>query len=334
MLMRIRGGGRGGDDNLQPDFDRRFPRHDASAVHSIRCERAAGGIERARKGSYLDNANLLFFLSQYFTYSRSEKSAGEMRGSASASRRRVDPRLATFLKCVFSSNLALPRSLSCRSSHRRIVTALLAISAVLMLLALHNRQISPAKSSSVNRVPDALQQAGVAIDTARTLAEDSRSDLEGGNVFEAEIEGEDGAHSTDEEPKADPTDDDDTFDLTATHSTAVRPNYILPFLPFSCPATPSTRAVSSTLSDRRTTRWEEPIPGQDALLLAPLVARSVQFRGTGSEVKRVLRRAVKSSLYGSERKSGRTGMEQGAEEDEKTFRILVLGGSGEFSFVL
>jgi hypothetical protein len=52
------------------------------------------------------------------------------------------------------------------------------------------------------------------------------------------------------------------------------------------------------------------------------------YSGTGSDVRRVLKRAMKSSLYGMKRE--REGKEADVEkfEGEEPFRILILGGSG------
>lgn len=59
-----------------------------------------------------------------------------------------------------------------------------------------------------------------------------------------------------------------------------------------------------------------------------MMERSILFAGTGVEVRRVLKRSIKSSLYGIQRKAERTTGVIGKEIDENPFRILVLGGSG------
>lgn len=77
-----------------------------------------------------------------------------------------------------------------------------------------------------------------------------------------------------------------------------------PFLPYSCEA---PAALSS---------------------LEQLVAPTMLFAGTGQEVRRVLRRAARSSLYGQRRQQDGTTDARGHEEDELPFQILMLGGSG------
>lgn len=164
--------------------------------------------------------------------------------------------------------------------------------------------------------------------------EKDESDSREETAFQLEINEGDEAAGTSEQSA------DARRDPSDHHTTMTAPNRqkqhksIPPFLPFSCPVPPSAPAIYPPIPARRKSRWEEPVPGSDAILLAPLVARSVHFRGTGSEVKRVLRRAVKSSLYGVQRKrEGDIGSEGGALEDERGFRILVLGGSGSFDLL-
>lgn len=92
------------------------------------------------------------------------------------------------------------------------------------------------------------------------------------------------------------------------------------FLPYSCA---STRPLP--------TYAKYALNGTSPTFDPAILDRSVLFPGTGSEVQRILARAVKSSLYGAKRLRERAVAESArvAMEDEEPFRILVLGGSGE-----
>ncbi|GAA5820117.1 hypothetical protein JCM11251_005487 [Rhodosporidiobolus azoricus] len=108
-------------------------------------------------------------------------------------------------------------------------------------------------------------------------------------------------------------------------STAARP-----FLPFSCDACSPFSTSTPSLSTPTCAKYRS-APGDSRLSLSPLhpdiLDHSLLFPGTGSEVRRVLKRAMKSSLIGAKR--AREVAEQDAQkwEDEEPFRVLVLGGS-------
>ena len=59
---------------------------------------------------------------------------------------------------------------------------------------------------------------------------------------------------------------------------------------------------------------------------------AVIFAGTGLDVRRVLKRAMRSHLYGRKRAAGALADLETSEtmyDGEEPFRILVIGGSGE-----
>ncbi|GAA5983649.1 hypothetical protein JCM11641_000920 [Rhodosporidiobolus odoratus] len=101
------------------------------------------------------------------------------------------------------------------------------------------------------------------------------------------------------------------------------------FLPFSCESCTST---SPEPSDGRTcAKYLSPDPSPFSISASPLhpaiLDHSVLFPGTGQDVRRILKRAMKSSLYGMKRsREGKEGDSQ-KWEDEEPFRVLVLGGS-------
>lgn len=101
-----------------------------------------------------------------------------------------------------------------------------------------------------------------------------------------------------------------------------------PFLPFTCEA-------CSTLSPSHPApptcaKYSRPACSPASPFNPMILDRAALFPGSGSEVRRVLKRAMKSSLYGAKR--ARVGAQASEDkfEDEDPFRILVLGGSGAF----
>ncbi|KAM0753326.1 hypothetical protein T439DRAFT_323958 [Meredithblackwellia eburnea MCA 4105] len=145
----------------------------------------------------------------------------------------------------------------------------------------------------------------------------------------------------DQDPIEQDTDDDDhliriphshSSQFTTSHKSPTP--FIQPFLPFSCDA---PCAATTSLSSNRQARQPPPPPptcskysptGPNNTYDPLLLERSVMFRGTGTEVRRVLHRAVKSHLYGLRRRAeGAHNTQTDAFEDELSFRVLVLGGS-------
>lgn len=90
-----------------------------------------------------------------------------------------------------------------------------------------------------------------------------------------------------------------------------------PFLPLTCDAATMTTSASVKYL------------AKSSSLETDVVDRATLFKGTGKSVRRVLTRAIKSSLYRSKRLD-RDDDDAGAKfRDEEPFRTLVLGGSGE-----
>ncbi|GAA5854285.1 hypothetical protein JCM9279_005109 [Rhodotorula babjevae] len=141
---------------------------------------------------------------------------------------------------------------------------------------------------------------------------------------------EDGEGEVEEE-----SDDADGGELPAPRpGTSLAP----PFLPFTCddcssasarhpsaPVCAKYRGASST-SSSSTTSSAHASPLHSGLH-PDILDHSVLFAGTGAEVRRVLKRAMRSSLWAAKR--AREGTEDDVQraEGEEPFRILVLGGS-------
>lgn len=142
------------------------------------------------------------------------------------------------------------------------------------------------------------------------------------------IEQEDDAEE--EELADEGTADEDlaTEQPTRLHPSLRQPNTLArPFLPFTCEpcATLSpSHPAPPTCAKYARPPTESPSPFNPAIL-----DRATLFPGSGVEMQRVLKRAIKSSQFGAKRV--REGDEDGETkyEDEDPFRILVLGGSGE-----
>ena len=113
----------------------------------------------------------------------------------------------------------------------------------------------------------------------------------------------------------------------------------LPFLLYSC----DTCSTASSLYPvaRTCAKYQSPptatttkpypkSPSPSSPVLNPdVLDKSIMFAGTGADVRRVLKRAMKSSLYGMKReREGKEG-DLTKFEDEEPFRILILGGSGK-----
>lgn len=101
-----------------------------------------------------------------------------------------------------------------------------------------------------------------------------------------------------------------------------------PYLPFTCDAC-STLSPSHPVPPT-CAKYKHSQGGRTASPFDPAILdRSLLFPGSGEEVRRVLRRAAKSSLYGGRRAREGVDTPLSKYEDEDPFRILVLGGSGE-----
>ncbi|GAA6061370.1 hypothetical protein JCM10212_005824 [Sporobolomyces blumeae] len=109
-----------------------------------------------------------------------------------------------------------------------------------------------------------------------------------------------------------------------------------PFLPFSCAPCTSTAPIDSLAPPtcakygsraRPSTTTPTSSTFEPSPLRPGVLDQSVLFSGTGADVRRVLKRAMKSSLYGTKREAEGKEEDSTKFEDEEPFRILVLGGS-------
>ncbi|GAA6001355.1 hypothetical protein JCM10207_006622 [Rhodosporidiobolus poonsookiae] len=160
--------------------------------------------------------------------------------------------------------------------------------------------------------------------------------------LEADEERDDAAEADEEDEPSGPgteDDDDDALDVEEpvsaqddtrhAHSRAGEPPSVAvrPFLPFTCPAYASTTSADSSIRGKYLSHSPSGTSKSSSPLHPAILDHSLLFPGTGAEVRRVLKRAMKSSLYGSKR--AREGTEEDVQkmEDEEPFRVLVLGGS-------
>lgn len=107
-----------------------------------------------------------------------------------------------------------------------------------------------------------------------------------------------------------------------------------PFLPFTCDAChllPSSHPAPPTCAKYHARLDQSAAQNPSSPFDSHMLERSILYPGSGHEIRRVLKRAIKSSLYGAQR--AREAAESGEfkYEDEEPFRIMVLGGSGECS---
>jgi hypothetical protein len=167
--------------------------------------------------------------------------------------------------------------------------------------------------------------------------EDDGEELRLEEVEEVE-ESEDGAETVVDDDAMD--DEGEEEEHSPVPSPEVSPSdkaAVPPFLPFSCqacssanPASSSSLSTSTICSKYRPA--SDPTSRSASSLHPSVLDHSVLFPGTGEEIRRVLKRAMKSSLYGARRnREWREGDEKKLE-DEEPFRILILGGSGALFF--
>lgn len=110
--------------------------------------------------------------------------------------------------------------------------------------------------------------------------------------------------------------------IPPSHAPATRP-----FLPFTCAASCAEPGLRSAHEQSTCAKYNAP-NAPNATYDPFFLDRSVLFPGTGHEVRRVLTRAIKSSLYGTRRRKEGTTSPTTPYEDEEPFQILILGGSG------
>ncbi|KAL8290379.1 hypothetical protein RQP46_002637 [Phenoliferia psychrophenolica] len=175
--------------------------------------------------------------------------------------------------------------------------------------------------------------------TSPTLPETQKDDDEdtaalGGDDAsdEDELDQDSDQDHGEDEPPEDVLDDDDDLAILRPpipHSQGLPfspPNAVpRPFLPFSCKATCPDYDPSSS---------QNPTCSKYKGSLAPnatydpfLLDRTLLFPGTGTEVRRVLKRAIKTSLFRHKRRKAGSNSPTTRYEDEEPFQVLVLGGS-------
>ena len=101
-----------------------------------------------------------------------------------------------------------------------------------------------------------------------------------------------------------------------------------PFLPFSC-GLPHERKSAQRVHVGDTVERTDTIDDQHS---SGDLEEAVVFAGTGLDVRRVLKRAMRSHLYGRKRATSAIadlGSSEMMYDGEEPFRILVIGGSGE-----
>lgn len=149
---------------------------------------------------------------------------------------------------------------------------------------------------------------------------------------EEDLEGPgDGGEEETEDLAEDVEDADLHLLLSPSHSSTTSSSIPLPrpFLPWQCSSScPGYVPGIVQPTCAKYTGPDAPNATYDPLIFE----RSVLFPGTGSEVRRVLSRAVKTHLYGKQRRREGAATQTAAFEDEQPFQILVLGGSGTSFF--
>ncbi|BGP24792.1 hypothetical protein JCM10295v2_003711 [Rhodotorula toruloides] len=158
----------------------------------------------------------------------------------------------------------------------------------------------------------------------RAELEEEEVHTEEDGAEEALMEGE-GAESDDVddvESAEELEDEREAADLAKSH-----PNLLVkPFLPLTCEPCSSSLGPSAS-STSVCGKYRSPPSTASSLLHPNILDHSVLFAGTGTEVRRVLKRAMRSALYGLKRhKEGSEG-DVDKFEAEEPFRILVLGVS-------
>lgn len=148
---------------------------------------------------------------------------------------------------------------------------------------------------------------------------------EGGEEALADAEGVKNDDVDDVETATDLEDERESVGSARTQSNSL----VKPFLPLTCePCSPTL--VTSASSSSICAKYRPPPSAASSPLHPDILDHSILFAGTGTEVRRVLKRAMRSALYGLKRhKEGSEGEVQ-KFEGEEPFRILVLGGSGAF----
>ncbi|GAA5961170.1 hypothetical protein JCM21900_005887 [Sporobolomyces salmonicolor] len=154
------------------------------------------------------------------------------------------------------------------------------------------------------------------------------------------VETTDDGAEPDEELEEDVLEDDASEELsyppptTARRQTADMTYSGRPFLPFTCEPCSTVSPFHASPPTCAKYRQSGPFPASEtnpssrqSPFQPGILDNSVLFPGTGEEVRRVLKRAMKSSLLGVKRVREDEEADTTKFEDEEPFRILVLGGS-------
>ena len=225
----------------------------------------------------------------------------------------------------------------------------LAVVACLVLLRAGTTSAPPPSSVDNKNTAHAAQHPNFDFDAhieqhaapGRVLGEDDDDTAAG------EVADEDEAGTAEEAVEdIDGEGEDETDEVDGGELPAPRPGTSLapPFLPFTCddcssasarhPSAPVCAKYRGTFPSSSTSSASSssahPSPHHSGLH-PDILDHSVLFAGTGAEVRRVLKRAMRSSLWAAKR--AREGTEDDVQraEGEEPFRILVLGGSGTSS---
>ncbi|BGO99781.1 hypothetical protein NBRC10513v2_004008 [Rhodotorula toruloides] len=152
--------------------------------------------------------------------------------------------------------------------------------------------------------------------------EEGQVEEEGGEEALSDAEGLESDDVDDVESVVELDDERETVDAARTHSNSL----VKPFLPLTCEPC-SSSLVSSAPSSSICAKYRPPSSSSTSPLHPDILDHSILFAGTGSEVRRVLKRAMRSALYGLKRHREGSEGEVQKFEGEEPFRILVLGGS-------
>ncbi|GAA5945986.1 hypothetical protein JCM3775_003608 [Rhodotorula graminis] len=220
----------------------------------------------------------------------------------------------------------------------------LAVVACLVLLRAGTTSAPPPSSVDNKNTAHAAQHPNFDFDAhieqhaapGRVLGEDDDDTAAG------EVADEDEAGTAEEAVEdIDGEGEDETDEVDGGELPAPRPGTSLapPFLPFTCddcssasarhpsaPVCAKYRGTSPSSSSTSSSSSAHASPHHSGLH-PDILDHSVLFAGTGAEVRRVLKRAMRSSLWAAKR--AREGTEEDVQraEGEEPFRILVLGGS-------
>jgi hypothetical protein len=169
-------------------------------------------------------------------------------------------------------------------------------------------------------------------------AEERRKGSQGA-LAEGTDEGEDSEDGEEEDSGQEGGDDEPKVPRWEQVPSQQAPNSLptaLPFLPYSCEACSNVSPLDPLPPICSKYRSQSPKTSplgtksfSQSLLKPEVLDHSIMYPGSGADIRRVLKRAMKSSLYGMKRDREGTEGDLTKFQDEEPFRILILGGSGE-----